>query len=147
MFVFYFDEFEEFLKQCLYSDERFEKSKLIGGSMVDYFLPEGSRRLSYPPKTVIQVKGRITSGTTLREKRTSIFLRKEYDINQYILISHNIPNEAIPFRSSKENDNIFKLVDFDSLKATLEKHGTILFEYDYQWQKRRDEITGETILI
>ena len=139
-FFFFFEEFEGLLKQCLYSDERYEKSKIIGNSMVDYFLPEGSRRLGYPPKTVIQVKDRITSGTTRSEKLASIYLRKEYGINQYVLISHNIPNGAIPLRSSKEIDNIFKLVDFDVLKATLEKNGTILFEDDYQWQKRRGEI-------
>ena len=139
-FFFFFEEFEGFLKQCLYSDEHYERSKVIGDSMVDYFLPEGSRRLGYPPKTVIQVKDRITSGTTRSEKRASIYLRKEYGINQYVLISHNIPNEAIPLRSSKEKDDIFKLVNFDSLKASLEKYGTLLFEDDYQWQKRRDDI-------
>lgn len=139
-FFFFFEEFEGFLKQCLYSDEHYEKSKVIGDSMVDYFLPEGSRRLGYPPKTVIQVKDRITSGTTHSEKRVSIYLRNEYGINQYVLISHNISNEAIPLISSKEKDDIFKLVDFYSLKALLEKYGTLLFEDDYQWKKCRGEI-------
>lgn len=139
-FFFFFDEFEGFLKQSLYSDESYEKDKIVGDTMVDFYLPEGSRRLGYPPKTVIELKERITLGTISNGKRISRNLRNEYRINQYVLISHNFPEDAYPFRNSEDKDDSFVLVDFDALKSALQKHGTILFEIDEQWQKRREEI-------
>lgn len=136
-FFFFFEDFEEFLKKCLYSDESFEKDKVLGSVMVDYYLPKGSRRLDYPEKTVIEVKERLTSGTTRNAQMAAFELERDCGINRYVLMSHDIPNEAVPIRSSKNKSDIFMLVDFEGLKSSIEKHGTILFENDNQWEKQR----------
>ena len=100
-FFFFFDDFEEFLKNCLYSDESYDKGKIMGSAMVDYYLPKGSRRLNYPQKTVIEVKEKITSGTTRNAQDRALALKREFGINCYVLMSHDIPREAIPLKSSK----------------------------------------------
>lgn len=139
-FFFFFDDFEDFLKDCLYPDESFEKSKVFGSVMVDYYLPKGSRRLDYPEKTVIEVKERLTSGTTRNAQMLAFELERSFGINQFVLMSHDIPSEAIPRRSSQDRSDIFKLVDFEGLKASIERRGTIPFEDDRQWEKHRETL-------
>lgn len=137
-FCFFYDDFESFLKKCLYSDETYEKDKVVGSAMmVDYYLPRGSRRLNYPEKTVIEVKEKITSGTTRSAQAKAFCLARDYGINRFVLMSHNIPNEAIPLRTSKDKSDVFSLVNFESLRASIEKNGVILFENDKQWEKNR----------
>lgn len=136
-FFFFFEDFEEFLKKCLYSDESFEKDTVLGSVMVDYYLPKGSRRLDYPEKTVIEVKERLTSGTIRNAQIVAFELERDFGINRYVLMSHDIPNEAIPLRSSKDKSDIFKLVDFEGLKSSIDKYGTVPFENDNQWEKDR----------
>ena len=140
MFFFFFDDFEEFLKNCLYSDESYDKGKIMGAAMVDYYLPKGSRRLNYPQKTVIEVKEKITSGTTRNAQDRALALKREFGINCYVLMSHDIPREAIPLKSSKNKHDIFKLVDFERLKESIDKYGTVPFENDNQWKGRREEL-------
>lgn len=121
-FCFFYDDFESFLKKCLYSDETYEKDKVVGSAMmVDYYLPRGSRRLNYPEKTVIEVKEKITSGTTRSAQAKAFCLARDYGINRFVLMSHNIPNEAIPLRTSKDKSDVFNLVNFESLQASIEK--------------------------
>lgn len=142
MFFFYFllDDFEEFLKNCLYSDESYVKEKVFGNTLVDYYLPKGSRRLNYPERTAIEVKERITSGTTRYAQTIAKGLQRDIGINSYILISHDIPLDAIPLKSSKDKNDVFKLVDFEGLKASIDKYGTVPFESDNQWIQRREEL-------
>lgn len=111
--------------------------------MVDYYLPKGSRRLNYPEKTVIEVKEKITSGTTRNAQARARELQREFGINCYVLMSHDIPSDAIPLKSSKDKNDIFKLVDFEKLQASIEKHGTVLFENDNRWKERRKEVMSE----
>ena len=138
-FFFFFEDFEEFLQKCLYSDETFERDKVFGSVMVDYYLPKGSRRLNYPDKTVIEVKERLSSGSTRNAQTTAYELERDFGINSYVLMSHNISEEAIPRRSSADQSDVFKLVDFEELKSSIEKYGTIPFEKDNQWKKHRKE--------
>ena len=139
-FYFFFDDFEGFLKSCLYSDESYDKDKILGNTLVDYYLPKGSRRLNYPERTAIEVKERITSGTTRYAQSKAYELHRDSGINGYILISHDIPRDAISHKSSKDKNDIFKLVDFEGLKASIDKYGTVLFESDNQWIQRREEL-------
>lgn len=139
-FFFFLDVFEAFLKECLYSDESYEKDYVMGAMMVDYYLPDGSRRLNYPRNTVIEVKEKITSGTARSALLKSSRLVSEFGINRYVLMSHNISNDAIPLSSSKDKQNIFMLVDFERLQSTINKYGTTPFESDNLWKKHRDEL-------
>lgn len=107
--------------------------------MVDYYLPKGCRRLDYPEKTVIELKERLTSGTTRSAQNHAVELERDFGINRYVLMSHDIPNEAVPRRSSKDKSDLFKLVDYERLKSSIEKHGTVPFENDNQWEKHRSE--------
>lgn len=143
-FFFFFDDFEDFLKNCLYSDESFEKSKSFGSIMVDYYLPKGSRRLDYPEKTVIEVKERLTSGTTRNAQMLASDLERDFGINRYVLMSHDIPSEAIPRHSLKDQNDVFKLVDYEGLKASIERHGTSPFENDEQWEKHRETLLARS---
>ena len=136
-FFFFFEDFEEFLKKSLYSDESYEKDKVFGSVMVDYYLPSGSRRLNYPDKTVIEVKEKLSSGTTRNAQTIALGLERDYAINRYVLMSHNIPEDAIPRRSSNNQSDVFVLVDYEELKSSIEKYGTIPFEKDNQWEKER----------
>lgn len=139
MFFFFFDNYEEFLKNCLYSDEPYERDKVFGSLRVDFYLPKGSRRLDYPEKTVIEIKERITSGTTHSAQAMAFRLERDYGINRFVLMSHDVPNDAIPQRSSHERNNLFVLVDFDKLRSSIERYGTTLFENDNQWRNNRKE--------
>ena len=96
--------------------------------------------MNYPERTVIEVKERITSGTTRYAQAIAQELQRDSGINGYILISHDIPYDAIPLKSSKDKNDIFKVVDFEGLKASIDKYGTIPFESDNQWIQRRDEL-------
>lgn len=140
MFFFFFDDFEEFLKKCLYSDESYEKDKIFGNALVDFYLPNGSRRLNYPERTAIEVKERITSGTTRCARSIAQKLQKDSGINRYILITRDIPLDAIPLKSSKDENDVFSLVDFDELKKSIDRYGTVPFESDDQWKQRREEL-------
>lgn len=139
-FFFFFDDFEEFLKNCLYSDESYDKGKIMGSAMVDYYLPKGSRRLNYPQKTVIEVKEKITSGTTRNAQDRALALKREFGINCYVLMSHDIPADAIPLHSSKDKPSIFMLVDFEKLQSTINRYRTTPFESDDQWKNHREEL-------
>lgn len=70
-FFFYKDEVENFLKQALYSQESLEVDKVFGDYIVDFYLPQGSRKLNYPSNTVIVVKENLTSGVTFHAKKKS----------------------------------------------------------------------------
>ena len=140
-FFFFFNyEVEVFLKDSLYNHESLEKDVVFGDYIVDFYLPHGSRRLNYPPKTVIVVKDKLTSGVTFHAQKKSKQLFEEFGINRYCLISHNIPAEVVPLKSSSSYENIFFLIDYDILKKTIDKQGTTVFEEDNHWKSKRDDL-------
>lgn len=71
-------------------------------------------------------------------------LESDFGINRYVLMSHDIPNEAIPRHSLKDQKNVFKLVDYEGLKASIERHGTSPFEIDNQWEKHRETLLARS---
>ena len=140
MFFFFFENFEEFLKNSLYSDESYERDKVFGSMRADFYLPKGSRRLNYPEKTVIEIKEKITSGTTRGAQAMANRLERDYGINRFVLISHNIPKDAIPLRTSRDKKGLFWLVDFEALRESIDKYGTVQFEDDNLWEKNRERL-------
>ncbi len=142
-FFFYKDEVENFLKQALYSQESLEVDKVFGDYIVDFYLPQGSRKLNFPSNTVIVVKENLTSGVTFHAKKKSKQLYEKFRINSFCLFSRNIPTEAIPLKSSPNKSDIFRLIDFDILKNSISKYGTTVFEEDKQWKQRRDELLNK----
>ena len=142
-FFFYKDEVENFLKQSLYSQEALEIDKVFGDYIVDFFLPQGSRRLNYPSKTAIIVRENLTSGITFHARKKSKQLSEKFGINRFCLFSHNIKTEAIPLKSSEDKLDNFSVVDFDSLKNSIDKYGIVVFEDDKQWRQRRAELLNK----
>ena len=144
MFYFYFfnNEVEGFLKESLYNHEPLEKDKVFGDCLVDFYLPLGSRRLNYPPRTVIVVKDNLTSGVTYHALKDSKRLSKEFRVQLYCLVSHDISSESTPLKSQGMSD-IFRLVDFDILRNTIAKYGTTVFEEDKHWKSRRDNLLNK----
>ena len=86
-FFFYKDEVENFLKQSLYSQESLEIDKVFGDYIVDFFLPQGSRRLNYPSNTAIIVRENLTSGITFHARKKSKQLSEKFGINRFCLFS------------------------------------------------------------
>lgn len=144
MFFFFFlkDNVEEFLKESLYSSESYEKDKVFGDYIVDFYLPQGSRRLNYPEKTVIMVKDDLSSGTTFHARKRAGQLSSKFGINRYCLMSRNIPYEVVPLKSSHD-ESIFRLIDFDSLQNSINRHGVAIFEDDVQWNKKREQLLAK----
>ena len=145
MFFFFFfnDEVEAFLKDSLYSHESLEKDVVFGDYIVEFYLPQGSRRLNFPAQTVIDVKDNMTSGVTFHAQKRSIFLCHEFGINRYCLIAHNIPSEAYPLKNLSDSNDIFSLIDFDMLKRSIVKYGTVVFEEDMHWKRKRDDLLNK----
>ena len=145
MFFFFFfkDQVEEFLKGALYRRESLERDKVFGDYIVDFYLPQGSRRLNYPSGTVIVVKDNLTSGVTYHALKDSKRLSKRFGVQCYCILSRNIPSEAVPLKTSQDKSDILKLVDFDVLKKTVEKHGVVVFEEDKQWKNKRDNLLNK----
>lgn len=140
------DEVYVFLHDVLEENETIEvnyslKKKGITSYLdhvfIDYYLPNGCERLNYPPKTAIEVKNKLTSGTIDYVRRLSEYLYNSGEIFQFVLISRDISRSAIPLKKVND-DNKFLLVDFDSLKKTVEHFGRVLFKDDRVWQVKRD---------
>lgn len=105
--------------------------------LIDYYLPNGCQKLNYPPKTAIEVKNRITSGTVDRVVKQSDYLYNNRDIFLLVLFSRSIPRSVIPLKRKDKNEK-FIVVDFDSLKKTIEHFGRVVFEDDRAWQDKRE---------
>ena len=62
---FFFDDVESFLQRSLDSSrgEIYEKEKDLNSVIIDFYLPQGCLKLNYPPRTVIEVKNKLVSGT------------------------------------------------------------------------------------
>jgi len=138
---FYFnfeDDVEDFLKTSLYSFETYEKSKLFGEYIVDFYLPQGCRRLNYPPKTVWVLKSNLSTGVVFHAQKRAKQLFDKFAINCYCLMSFSIPDEVVPLRSSSDKSVCFRLIDFHTLKESINRYGTTIFENDDQWRIKRD---------
>lgn len=87
MFFFFFDDVEAFLQRSLDSskDEYYEKEKDLNAVKVDFYLPNGCKKLNYPPRTVIEFVNRLASGTVYRARRSVEQIRLRYDIRGYYI--------------------------------------------------------------
>lgn len=128
-----------FLKEMLSWEEHiienfiFDDDKSI--EAIDFFLPNGCSRLHYPPRTAIEVKNRITSGSIDGALKVSRFLQSKGLINRYVLISHNIPIRVSSL-NKRIDDSSFILVDFDKLRNSL---GYFIYYDGYRnWQDKRE---------
>lgn len=135
-FFFFFDEVESFLQRFLDTSrgEVYEKEIELNSEKVDFYLPNGCLKLNYPPRTVIEVKNKLASGTFYQARRSIEKIRQEIDIKAYYIFCEEIDMRYLPLRSSKYPDDIVYVINFKELQGKKK----FILEDDNYWKDRRD---------
>ena len=115
MFFFFFDDVESFLQSSLdpTKDEIYEREKDLNSIKVDFYLPYGCLKLNYPPRTIIEVKNKLASGTVYQAKRAIEKIRQEMmiEIRAYYIFCEEIDMRYLPLRSSIYPDDIIHVIN------------------------------------
>lgn len=141
MFFFFFDDVEAFLQRSLDSskDEYYEKEKDLNAVKVDFYLPNGCKKLNYPPRTVIEFVNRLASGTVYRARRSVEQIRLRYDIRGYYIFCEEVNVEYVPRRSSSLPEDIVHVISFKEIQGMKKR----IIEDDDYWAERRKKIVSK----
>ena len=138
MFFFFFGDVESFLQSSLdpTEDEIYEREKDLNSIKVDFYLPYGCLKLNYPPRTIIEVKNKLASGTVYQAKRVIEKIRQEMmiEIRAYYIFCEEIDMRYLPLRSSIYPDDIIHVINYKELLGIKKR----IIEDDNYWEDRRN---------
>ena len=148
MFFFFFFNFESDVKRLIESklsgSEEIVYDARLGGTIFDLFLPGGCHELAFPPKTAIEIKTKLVSGTVSEVSRQAQIAIKSGDVQHVALIYQERGDQKAWSRKWLQFVSVVSLMELKRRAGIVDDSASTrdssLFEFEGSSEKERSNL-------